>query len=122
MINNAALAFNRTGALTVANAISGTGAVNQVGTSTTSLTGNNTYSGTTTISAGTLSVGAGGTTGTLGTGNVVNNATPADQPLRPHHDRQQHLRHRRSPRLAPAPHDADRHQQLQAARRSRPAS
>ena len=75
VINNAALAFNRTGALTVANTISGNGAVNQVGTSTTSLTGNNTYSGTTTISAGILSVGAGGTTGTLGTGAVINNAT-----------------------------------------------
>ena len=37
------------------------------------LTGNNTYSGTTTISAGTMDVGAGGTTGTLGTGNVMNN-------------------------------------------------
>ena len=75
VINNAALQFNRTGALTVANAISGSGAVNQVGTSTTSLTGANTYSGTTTISAGILSVGAGGTTGTLGTGAVVNNGT-----------------------------------------------
>ena len=31
------------------------------------------YSGTTTISAGTLQLGNGGTTGTLGTGAVVNN-------------------------------------------------
>ena len=37
------------------------------------LTGANTYTGTTTISAGTLQVGNGGTTGTLGTGAVVNN-------------------------------------------------
>ena len=40
--------------MTVANVISGTGTVNQVGDGTTSLTGANTYSGTTTISAGTL--------------------------------------------------------------------
>jgi fibronectin-binding autotransporter adhesin len=36
------------------------------------LTGANTYSGTTNIGEGSLQVGAGGTTGTLGTGNVVN--------------------------------------------------
>ena len=45
------------------------------------LTGTNTYSGTTTISAGTLQVGAGGTAGTLGTGSVVNNAHPGLQPV-----------------------------------------
>ena len=73
--NNAALAFNRSDALTVAGAISGTGVVNQIGTGTTRLTSNNTYSGTTTISAGTLDIGGGGATGTLGSGNVVNNAT-----------------------------------------------
>jgi fibronectin-binding autotransporter adhesin len=39
------------------------------------LVGSNTYSGTTTISAGTLQVGNGGATGTLGSGNVVNNAS-----------------------------------------------
>jgi autotransporter-associated beta strand protein len=39
-------------------------------------TGNNTYSGTTTISGdGTLSIGLGGTTGSLGTGNVIDNGT-----------------------------------------------
>ena len=37
--------------------------------------GNNSYSGTTTISAGTLQIGNGGTSGTLGGGAVVNNAT-----------------------------------------------
>ena len=37
-------------------------------------TGNNTYSGGTTISAGTLQIGSGGATGTLGVGAVINNA------------------------------------------------
>ena len=36
------------------------------------LAGNNSYSGLTTITKGTVQVGTGGTTGTLGTGNVVN--------------------------------------------------
>jgi len=39
------------------------------------LTGTNTYSGPTTISGGTLQIGTGGATGTLGTGTVTNNAT-----------------------------------------------
>jgi fibronectin-binding autotransporter adhesin len=38
------------------------------------LTGNNTYTGTTTISGGTLQIGNGSGTGTLGSGNVTNNA------------------------------------------------
>jgi fibronectin-binding autotransporter adhesin len=72
VVNNATLAFNRSNAMTVANAISGAGAVQQVGSGTVILTGANTYSGTTTIGEGSLQVGAGGTTGSLGTGNVVN--------------------------------------------------
>ena len=47
----------------------------KAGTSRWILAGNNTYSGTTTISAGTLQVGNNGTTGSLGSGAVVNNAT-----------------------------------------------
>ena len=39
------------------------------------LSGANTYTGTTTISGGMLQIGAGGTTGNLGTGPVFNNAT-----------------------------------------------
>ena len=39
------------------------------------LSGNNTYSGTTTISSGTLQIGNSGTSGSLGTGPVVNNST-----------------------------------------------
>ncbi|PUE10299.1 YDG domain-containing protein [Limnohabitans sp. T6-20] len=71
--DNASLVFNRSNSLTVANAISGTGTLNQNGSGTTVLTATNTYSGTTTINAGTLQIGSGGTAGTLGTGAVVDN-------------------------------------------------
>ncbi len=77
VLNDSALAFNRTNALVVANAISGTGTVTQAGSGTTTLTGTNTYGGATSINNGTLQIGDGGTTGTLGTGNVTNNATLA---------------------------------------------
>ncbi|MDZ7618447.1 MAG: autotransporter-associated beta strand repeat-containing protein, partial [Patescibacteria group bacterium] len=45
-----------------------------VGSGIMTLAGTNTYLGVTTISGGTLQVGNGGSTGTLGAGNVVNNA------------------------------------------------
>jgi fibronectin-binding autotransporter adhesin len=64
------------GSNTFSGVISGTAAGNgltKTGAGTQILTGNNTYTGTTTISAGTLQVGAGGGTGTLGSGAVVNN-------------------------------------------------
>ena len=72
--NNATLAINRSDTFTVAAAISGTGAVNQIGSGTTILTADNTYTGGTTIAAGTLQVGDGGTLGSL-TGDVTNNGT-----------------------------------------------
>ncbi|HEY6982963.1 MAG TPA: autotransporter domain-containing protein [Reyranella sp.] len=77
VVDNGTLTFNRSDTLTVANAISGTGALIQAGSGTTILTGTNSYAGTTTINAGTLQVGNGGTTGSLGTGNVTNNGTLA---------------------------------------------
>jgi fibronectin-binding autotransporter adhesin len=49
---------------------SGTVALEKTGTTTWALTGANTYSGATTVSAGTLQVGNGGTAGTLGVGAV----------------------------------------------------
>ena len=56
------------------NAIDGTGGLLKLGPGTLALKGANTYGGTTIISAGTLNVGSGGTTGSLGTGAVVNNS------------------------------------------------
>ncbi|ACF00407.1 outer membrane autotransporter barrel domain protein [Rhodopseudomonas palustris TIE-1] len=70
--NGSALSFNRSDTYTLDGVISGSGRVNQLGPGTTVLTGNNNYSGGTTISAGTLQVGNGGTTGTIGSGNVNN--------------------------------------------------
>ena len=52
--------------MTFGGVISGTGTLTKAGTGTTTLTGANSYSGTTTISAGTLQVGNGGTTGSWG--------------------------------------------------------
>ncbi len=45
----------------------------KIGTGTLTLTGANTYTGSTTISGGALRIGNGGTTGSVGAGNVVNN-------------------------------------------------
>ncbi len=74
VVNNATLAFKRSDNLFVSGVISGTGAVQQLGTGTTIITGTNTYTGGTTISAGTLQIGWGNTSGMI-TGDVVNNAT-----------------------------------------------
>jgi len=54
--NNASLIINRSDALTIANGISGSGSLTQAGAGTTTLTGDSSYSGSTTINAGVLSV------------------------------------------------------------------
>ncbi|PZQ83595.1 MAG: autotransporter outer membrane beta-barrel domain-containing protein [Ancylobacter novellus] len=72
VVNNATLAFNRSDSVTFSGVISGTGALVQAGTGTVILTGANTYSGGTTVSAGTLQ----GNTTSL-QGNITNNANVA---------------------------------------------
>ena len=73
--DNGTLTFDLSSALTEASVISGTGNLVQAGAGTTTLIGNNTYAGTTTINAGTLQVGNGGTTGRLGAGAITDNGT-----------------------------------------------
>ena len=64
--------------MTLSAAISGGGGLSQIYPSLLILTGSNTYSGQTTISAGTLQIGNGGTTGSIGsTSGVGDSAAPA---------------------------------------------
>jgi autotransporter-associated beta strand protein len=63
IVDDATLAFDRSDTTTYSGVISGSGAVRQRGPGTTILTGNNTYTGGTTIEAGTLQLGDGGTHG-----------------------------------------------------------
>ncbi len=62
--------------VTAASVLSGTGALEKTGQGTLTFTATNSYAGGTTISAGILQLGNGGTTGSI-VGNVVNNAVLA---------------------------------------------
>ncbi|HEV7879915.1 autotransporter-associated beta strand repeat-containing protein [Bradyrhizobium sp.] len=81
-LNGGTLVFNRSNTITFAGVISdfsgdgpaSAGSLVQNGTGTTILTANNTYTGGTTINAGTLQLGNGGTTSSI-PGNVLNNGT-----------------------------------------------
>jgi autotransporter-associated beta strand protein len=80
--NTGSLAITGTRVVTVQNTTSiatsftGTALMTKNGTGTLVLVGNNTYTGGTTINAGTLQIGNGGTTGSLSaTGAISNNAT-----------------------------------------------
>jgi fibronectin-binding autotransporter adhesin len=73
IVNNfGTLGFNRSDLLSYGGQIGGTGSVRQAGAGTTVLTGTNPYTGGTTIDAGTLQLGNGGTTGSI-VGDVVDN-------------------------------------------------
>ena len=74
IIDNATLAFDRSDVATIASFISGTGGAAQIGTGTTILTANNSYAGGTTISAGVLQLGNGGSSGRI-IGDVANSGT-----------------------------------------------
>src|SRR5439155_1124093 len=66
-----------TNVVTVSAPITGSAGLNKGGTGTLSLTGANSWTGGTTITNGTLQIGAGGTAGTLGTGAIADSATDA---------------------------------------------
>ena len=68
--NSSVVAFNRSGTLTYAGVIDGNGAISTTG-GTLVLTGDNTYSGLTSLLSGTLQIGNGGATGSIA-GDVVN--------------------------------------------------
>lgn len=68
------LTENTTGTVTYGGVISGTGAVTTAGTGTWILTGDNGWTGGTTLGAGVLQLGDGGTTGAI-TGDITNNAS-----------------------------------------------
>jgi autotransporter-associated beta strand protein len=69
VVDNGTLAFDRSDSVNFVGNISGTGSLVQLGAGTLTLTGINTYTGGTTISAGALQIG----NGTSITGNVTNN-------------------------------------------------
>ena len=89
VVNNGTLAFDRSDVQTFAGAISGSGGVTQMGAGSTTLTSNNSYTGATVVSGGTLlidgdqtaatgatTVQSGGTLG--GTGIIGGNVTVAN--------------------------------------------
>jgi len=71
VINNAQLSFNRSNGLTFGRVISGTGAVSQDGSGTTTLSVANTYSGLTSVNAGTLAISNASSLGTTAAGTEV---------------------------------------------------
>jgi fibronectin-binding autotransporter adhesin len=79
--DNATLTIDRSNAVTQntdfsSSAITGSGALIQLGTGTTTLTAANAFTGATTVTAGRLQLGNGGTTGGLsGSGTITDNAT-----------------------------------------------
>ena len=69
--DNAALKFNRSDAISYSGVISGSGTLEQAGSGTLTLSGDNQYTGLTTVSNGTLKLGAaGGATNKIGRAHV----------------------------------------------------
>ncbi|MEM6600360.1 MAG: autotransporter-associated beta strand repeat-containing protein, partial [Verrucomicrobiota bacterium] len=74
LADNLVITNHSTGTFTTGGVISGSNGVTKSGAGNVTFTGDNTYSGGTTINAGTLQVGNGGTTGSI-SGDVTNNGT-----------------------------------------------
>jgi fibronectin-binding autotransporter adhesin len=72
--NYGSLVFDRSDDVSFNGIVSGNGSLRQAGTGTVTLAGANTYTGGTTISAGTLRLGNGGTTGSI-VGDVKNDGS-----------------------------------------------
>ncbi|MDR3299027.1 MAG: autotransporter outer membrane beta-barrel domain-containing protein, partial [Candidatus Accumulibacter sp.] len=70
IVDNAALIFNRSDDIAYEGVISGSGSMTKLGAGILTLSGTNTYEGGTTISAGTLQIGSGGTVGSVA-GNIA---------------------------------------------------
>lgn len=74
--NYGTLAFNRQDNISLNIPVNGPGGLRQQGTGALTLTANNSYTGPTVISSGTLQVGAGSAAGSLGTASsITNNGT-----------------------------------------------
>jgi fibronectin-binding autotransporter adhesin len=71
--SGAVLEFNHSNNIAIDNAISGSGSLKKSGSGTLTLTAANSY-GDSLISGGTLQIGNGSTTGSLGSGDVINNS------------------------------------------------
>ena len=69
--NNGAIFFNRSDALTVSNAIGGTGGIVQNGIGAVNLTASNSYTGTSVINSGTLQIGDGTTNGQIASSSAI---------------------------------------------------
>jgi fibronectin-binding autotransporter adhesin len=75
--NDGTLIVNKNSTDTISGLISGTGAVGKDGSGTLVLSADNSYTGSTTISNGTLQLGAGGTTGSIVSTSITDNGTLA---------------------------------------------
>lgn len=78
VVNDGVLVFNRPDDLQVSNIISGTGAVTKNGAGVVTLNSNNTYSGATTVSAGTLRLGSANALGATTVGTTVQSGATLD--------------------------------------------
>lgn len=78
IVNNSALSFNRSDAFTLSGVISGSGAVQQAGSGTTTLSAVNTYGGGTFVTGGTLTFSGVGTLGAAAGATVVSTGGTLD--------------------------------------------